>query len=198
MKMKPDAILFDMDGVLIDSLDAWWKSLNQALTAYNYEEITREVFVKYYWGHDLYDILEMKGLNPEIEKYCNKIYSRHINEIKIYTDTKETLVKLEKYRKAIITNTPHDCTKQILKRFDIKQFFPVVITCNDVRKAKPDPEAVFKACDSLKVSSKSVLLVGDTKSDVRAGRAAGSTTIGINIEADFTISKLSELTELVE
>ena len=198
MKMKPDAILFDMDGVIVDSLDSWWKSLNQALGAYNYKEITREEFIKYYWGHDLYDILQMKGLNPEIEKFCNKIYSRHINEIKIFSDTRDTLLKLEKYKKAIITNTPDDCTKQILKRFDIKQFFPVVITCDDVRKAKPDPEAVFKACKLLKVSPKSVLLVGDTKSDVRAGRAAGSTTVGINIEADFTIRKLSELTELVE
>ena len=42
VKLKPAAILFDMDGVLVDSLDSWWKSLNAALKNYKNKEIYRQ------------------------------------------------------------------------------------------------------------------------------------------------------------
>jgi len=102
------------------------------------------------------------------------------------------------YKKAIITNTPRDCAKQILKKFDIETCFSHLITSDDVRKAKPDPEIIFKACERLDVSPETVLLVGDTENDVKAGKAAGCTVVGIDIDADYTIKKLSELTEIVE
>ncbi|MCK5636548.1 MAG: HAD family hydrolase, partial [Thermoplasmatales archaeon] len=53
MSIKPEAILFDMDGVLVDSLDSWWASLNESLTKYGQAEITRDEFINKYWGHDL-------------------------------------------------------------------------------------------------------------------------------------------------
>lgn len=137
-------------------------------------------------------------LEPEIGNFCNTIYGEHVDSVNIYTDTKDTLQKLKMYKKAIITNTPRDCAKQILKKFDIETCFSHLITSDDVRKAKPDPEIVFKACGRLDVSPETVLLVGDTESDVKAGKAAGCTVVGIGIDADYTIKKLSELTEIVE
>lgn len=198
MKIKPSAILFDMDGVLVDSLDSWWKCLNQALKAFNHKEISKDEFIKIYWGHDLRDNLDKMQLEPEIGNFCNTIYGEHVDAVNIYTDTKGTLQKLKMYKKAIITNTPRDCAKQILKKFDIETCFSHLITSDDVRKAKPDPEIIFKACEHLDVSPKTVLLIGDTESDVMAGKAAGCTVVGIGIDADYTIRKLSELTEIVE
>ena len=46
--MRPDAILFDMDGVLVDSLDAWWKSLNDAIVKCCGQELSRDEFIKRY------------------------------------------------------------------------------------------------------------------------------------------------------
>ena len=198
MKIKPSAILFDMDGVLVDSLESWRKSLNQAFKAFDHKEISKDEFIKIYWGHDLRDNIEKMRLDPEIGNFCNTIYGEHIDAVNIYTDTKDTLQKLKMYKKAIITNTPRDWTRQILKKFDIETCFSHIITSDDVRKAKPDPEIIFKACERLDVSPKTVLLVGDTESDVKAGNAAGCTVVGIDIDADYTIGKLSELTEIVE
>jgi HAD superfamily hydrolase (TIGR01509 family) len=67
-----------------------------------------------------------------------------------------------------------------------------------VNKAKPDPEIVLKACEFLDVEPEDVVLVGDTNSDVRAGKAAGCTVIGVNIGADYTVKDISELTRLIE
>lgn len=197
MKLAPSAILFDMDGVLVDSLDSWWKALNSALKKFKHQEITRDEFMKIYWGHDLKANLKQLQLNPEVAQFCNITYGDHLDFIKIYPDTRSTLNRLASYKKAIITNTPADCTKSILKKFEIGQYFKEIITSDDVMKAKPDPEIVFKACERLGVNSKTVVLVGDTISDVKAGRAAGCTVVGLNIDADITIQRLFDLTDLL-
>jgi HAD superfamily hydrolase (TIGR01549 family) len=98
---------------------------------------------------------------------------------------------------AVITNTPTDCARQILQKFDIAHYFETIVTSDDVRKAKPDPEIVFAACERLNVDPSTVLLVGDTISDVAAGHAAGCIVVGMNITADVTIHRLLELTDLI-
>jgi HAD superfamily hydrolase (TIGR01509 family) len=198
MKLAPSAILFDMDGVLVDSLDSWWKALNSALQRFKHQEITREEFVKIYWGHDLKANLERLQLNPSVAQFCNVTYGNHIDYIKIYPDTKSVLKRLSSYKKAIITNTPTDCARQILRKFSIEHYFQEVVTSDDVKRAKPDPEVVFKACERLGVDPKTAVLVGDTDSDVKAGRAAGCTVVGLNVAADVTIQRLSGLVELLE
>ncbi|MFH1013350.1 MAG: HAD-IA family hydrolase, partial [Thermoplasmatota archaeon] len=161
MKLQPSAILFDMDGVLVDSLDSWWKALNSALKKFKHRELTRDEFIETYWGHDLRANLKRLKLNPEVAPFCNITYGDHLDYIKIYPDTKQTLKQLASYRKAIITNTPADCARQILKKFNIEQYFEAIITSDDVVRAKPYPEIVFKACERLGVDLKKVILVGD-------------------------------------
>ena len=198
MKLAPSAILFDMDGVLVDSLDSWWKALNSALKRFKHQEITRDEFMKTYWGHDLKANLKRLQLNPKVAQFCNITYGNYLDFIKIYPDTKSALRQLASYKKAIITNTPTDCAKQILRKFEIEQYFKEIITSDDVVKAKPDPEIVFKACERLGVDSKTVILVGDTQSDVKAGRAAGCTVVGLDIAADITIQRLLDLIDLLQ
>ncbi len=198
MKLKPSAILFDMDGVLVDSLDSWWPSLNIALKAYNQKEIPREEFIEKYWGHDLYDNLERMGLDHKIGTFCNKVYGDHLDKIKIYPETKSILEKLAGYKKGVITNTPKDNAIQILKKFNIKRCFDIVATSDEVLKAKPYPDIIFHACNLLNVKTENVIVVGDTDSDVKAGKAAGCIVIGLNIDADYSIKGLSELAEIIE
>jgi len=197
MKLQPSAILFDMDGVLVDSLDSWWKALNSALKKFKHQELTRDEFIETYWGHDLKANLKRLKLNPQVASFCNITYGDHLDYIKIYPDTKGTLEQLASFKKAIITNTPTDCARQILKKFDIAQYFEAIVTSDDVLKAKPNPEIVFTACKRLGVTPNTAILVGDTESDVKAGRAAGCTVVGLNITADIMIQRLSELTDLI-
>lgn len=198
MILSPSAILFDMDGVLVDSLDSWWKALNSALIKFKHQEITRDEFIKTYWGYDLKANLKRLKLNPEVAQFCNIIYGNHLDYIKIYPDTINTLMKLTSYKKAIITNTPTDCARQILRKFQIETYFKQIITSDDVVKAKPDPEIIFKACERFGVDSQTVVLVGDTENDVKAGRAAGCIVVGLNVAADITIQRLFDLVNLVQ
>lgn len=198
MKLKPKAILFDMDGVLVDSLDSWWLSLNSALEAFNQKKISRNEFIKKYWGHNLYDNIKKMNLPMEVARFCNNVYGDNIKSIKIFKETKPILEKLKKYKKVIITNTPKDCAVQILKKFSIEKYFEFIITSDDVSNGKPNPEIVLKACKILNVKPKDVVLVGDTESDVKAGKAAGCKVIGVNVDADYKIKNISELDLLIE
>lgn len=198
MKLKPTALLFDMDGVLVDSLDSWWQALNHALRTFKRPEISRDEFIENYWGHDLYDNLERMKLDEEIGLFCNATYGDHLDDIKIYPDTKPTLQHLSPYAKGVITNTPNDCAWQVLERFSIKQYFTTVVTSDEVAKAKPSPEIVYKACDILKVKPHDVVMIGDTMNDVRAGREAGCTVIGVGIDADYRIERLAALKDFIK
>lgn len=196
--LSPDAILFDMDGVLVDSLDSWWKSLNAALKNYGEEEITRKEFIEKYWGNELQENLKKLGVNKKVGVFCNNIYKDYLDEIKLFKGTKKTLKKLDSYPKAIITNTPRKCAIQILKEFKIKKFFEVIITSDQIENGKPSPDMIYKSCEKLKVKPKDVILIGDTKNDIKAADAAGCKTIGINVEGNYKINKITELTKILK
>jgi len=85
----------------------------------------------------------------------------------------------------------------IQKNLGIDRYFDAIVTVDDVSRGKPSPEIVLKACDFLKVNPKDVLLIGDTDSDVKAGKTAGCTVVGVKIDADYTINSLSELTDIL-
>jgi phosphoglycolate phosphatase len=160
--------------------------------------MTRQEFIDKYWGHDLYDNLARMNLPTEVGFFCNRVYGEHLDGIKIYPQTKNILLELKDYKKSVITNTPSDCAIKILEQFGIDHFFNFVLTSDDVKMGKPDPAIVLLSCKKLGVDPLDVVLVGDTASDVRAGRSVGCTVIGINVEADITINDISQLTDYIK
>ena len=198
MKLSPDALLFDMDGVLIDSVDTWLTALNKALKNNQYRLIPKDEFIQSYWGHDLRDTFTMMDIPLTIVDQCSKIYENSIQKIRLYPSTIPTLQQLSGYPKAIITNTALQITEKIVQQFHLELYFSQITTGDEVRKAKPHPEIILRTCEKLNIKAKNALLIGDTKSDVIAGHAAGCTVIGVNIEADYVISDLSELPSLLQ
>jgi phosphoglycolate phosphatase/pyrophosphatase PpaX len=198
MKIKPDAILFDLDGVLVDSLDAWWSALNAAFEEYKIDKLTRKEFIDKYWGHDLFYNFRINKMPVEVGLLCNKIYGNHVNKVRIYPDSKDTLTRLSNYKKGLITNTPKDSALKILKNFRIRKFFEIVLTSDDVKTAKPDPEIVIKSCEQLNINPSSAVLIGDTDSDVIAGKKADCKVIGINVDADYTVKTIGDILNIID
>jgi phosphoglycolate phosphatase len=187
------ALLFDMDGVLVDSKDSWLAALNEAMGAYGQPSITKDEFMETYWGDDLKVILKNMGLPLGISDFCLSTYPNHTGAVTVFQETRIVLEMLDDYPKAVVTNTPSACTTQILDTYGLSPFFETVVTSDMVDRGKPHPDMLLKACGDLGVDIGDCILIGDTKIDVEAGRNAGCPIVGIGVEGDMTIQSLSEL-----
>ncbi len=193
------AVLFDLDGVLVDSLDVWYTSTNETLSKFGKKKVGKGEYLRKYWGFSLSRNFERLGLGREAVDYCLSRYEHHLGEIRPFPETEEVLAELRRrrFRLALVTNTPSGMVRRLLSQLDLERFFHVVVTGDDVRKAKPHPEAVRKACRRLGVSPQEAVLVGDTRSDVLAGRSAGVRVVGVGVEGDLRIGNLGELLPLL-
>jgi len=196
--MRPKAILFDLDGVLVDSLDAWWHALNDVLRCFKMDGMSKEEFVSKYWGYDLYTNIKRANLPLEVGISCSRFYIKHLDKVKLHPEAIHVLESFKNIKKGLVTNTPRDCTEKVLKKFDLGKYFDVIITGDDVTRGKPDPEIIFKACNHLNVDPRETVLVGDTESDVRAGSMAGCYVIGIKVKGNMTIEDISQLVNIFQ
>lgn len=205
------AILFDMDGVLIDSLEANYLHFNSLVKHFSKDEISFEYYQKKYWGSHFSDQIKKlfgnasKKMLTEMLNYYIKISPKFIKKQKLYPYVKNILQILKKkYKLALVTSTLSKITKKVLNRFSIRKFFSVVIDGEMIKNPKPAPDAIFLACKKLKIKPEEAIYIGDNFQDVKAGKKAGCLTIAITTtsskeelkNADKIINNLNELIEV--
>lgn len=210
---KFKAVLFDKDGVLIDSMDMYLRAFDETLKRYGAGSLSRERFAREFWGiraelniNKLFkDSPESK--RKEIYGYYEKKRAGFENLVKIYPSTVEILAALrEKYKLGIITSTNKKLALKLLKDFGILKYFDVVVG-GDEAEPKPSPDSIFRACKFLGTRPKEALYVGDTDADIGAGKAAGCMTVIIttsktreelkNIKGILIIDDLKELKNIL-
>jgi len=180
--------LFDMDGVLVDSREAWFRSMQEI------GNISREEFEEKYWGRDLEE--NLRELGAERDHFCNCTLVRYVDLIDPVPGAAVVLAALEG-KKALITNTTRDCTDHILERLELKKYFDTIITSDEVKKGKPDPDLLYRAMEQLGAAAEDTVVIGDSQHDIQAGRAAGCLTVGIGIEGDLKAERLKDLPSMV-
>jgi len=197
MDFKPTTLLFDLDGVIVNSADVWLLSLNTALEYFDHKPINLDLFNEKFWGNDVNNTLELLGLPKKALVIVNKTYLKNIDRVKIFSDVELTLKYLKYFKKGIITNTPKKIAQYLLEKFNILKYFNIIVTSDDVKYGKPNPEIIIKACKLLDVQPKEVVIIGDTISDVEAGKNLECKVIGININADYKVNKFSKILDIL-
>lgn len=189
------AVLFDMDGVLVDSIDAWHLIFNDTLRHFDKKPLKRKAFEKIF-GIPI-DIASKKYFDSrsvkEIESAYVASFKKRIGRFKLFPQAIPVLSKLRNLgiKLGLITNSPAFITSWISNKFKFKEYFDVIVTTDDVKRGKPAPDMALKACRLLKVSPENAILVGDTKNDIIAGRRAGCIAVGYKTKGDYKISMLS-------
>ncbi|QBC45311.1 phosphoglycolate phosphatase [Iodobacter fluviatilis] len=128
---------------------------------------------------------------------------------KLYPSVANTLNELHDcgYRLAIVTNKPERFTLPLLKELGIDQVFEVIVSGDSLATRKPNAEPLLHVMQQMGVSAAELLMVGDSKNDILAARAAGCKVafvrygygVAINMpDADVTIGRFDELLNWLE
>lgn len=201
-KTKLKAVLFDLDGVIIDSFERQYIVFNDLRKKFGLKNINKQEFRKKLWGNPL----EVNAKNyfgkqdfKDLHLIYNNLVKKHIDKSKLLDNAKEVLVtiKKKKIKIGLVTNTTKERAVNDLRFHKVRHYFDAIVTGDDVERGKPYPDSTVKLCEKLNVMPDETMLVGDTKYDYKAGKSAGCFVVGLNTQGDLMISKLSDLLELV-
>ena len=171
---KKKLIIFDVDGVLFDSLKnmetAWKYTTNKFHINVGFDN-----YVKYL-GLPFIAILQNLGINSkkkEIQKYYQLISEKNLNLITPFNKTQKIIGLLNKYqiKKAICTSKDFQRTKKILNKYNLK-FDAIEADINNQKKGKPHPDKILSILDKLKIDKKYSVYIGDMYIDYLTSKNA--------------------------
>ena len=179
--MKNKVVLFDLDGTLIDTDMLIIRSYMHLFDTYrpDYKLSMKELIS--FLGPVLKDVFP-RYFKEDFETLLKTYhgYSRaNINRfVTLFPGVEEMLkaFKEKGIKMGLVTNRFGYSAFEVMEPFDIKKYFDVIITLDDMEKPKPDPEGIIKAMNAIGCEKEDVIFVGDNKSDFEAGRNAGVKT----------------------
>jgi HAD superfamily hydrolase (TIGR01509 family) len=185
MKLRAKGIFFDLDGTIVDSRDAYVEAAKTAFRVMGQEppetRSTLEIPRRLEQNLPINDIV--KGDTRKfLDLYLKTYYAITMMKTRPVPNIQTTLEALSKKAKlALITMryVPKQAITAELKHFNIAQHFTHIITALDTRLPKPSPEALIKCVKALDVQICDCIIVGDSVTDIRAGKTAGAKTVGV-------------------
>jgi beta-phosphoglucomutase len=181
--MKIKAVLFDLDGVLVDATEWHYEALNRALGLFGYN-IPRYEHLTTYNGLPTRKKLEMlsveKGFPRGLHTLVNKIKQKYTREEILRSCTpvfeKEFMVhqlKRDGYKLAVCSNSIRESVELMLRGSGIWELFDCVLSNEDVTHAKPHPEIYLAACERLGIKPHEAVIVEDAPHGIEAAKRSG-------------------------
>lgn len=197
------AIIFDVDGVLVDSTNANVALFQNVLKKADYPIPSRDEILACFHMPALQTIAKLTG--SEDEEEVKKIWefvkdgsTRQPELFEFPTELEKTLERFHKeYRLAIVTSRIKVGMEEVFSMKEIKHLFDVVVTFEDYKNPKPHPEPLLTALEKLHLSPNEAIYIGDSLTDIEASKAAGVKSIFLTIkpheDATINIRKFKEL-----
>lgn len=179
------AILFDMDGTLIDSTDAIVGSIEESFHAHGLTPPSPDK-IHSLVGHPLQEMFSMLDVPEELMEATIESYRIHFRRLgpvhtKLLTGAREAVILASQFaRTAIVTTKTGWYTRELIKDLKIDEYIETVVGYEDVKYPKPHPEPVLKALNDLNLLRNGnvregcmAYMIGDTFMDVSSARQAG-------------------------
>ncbi|MGO8992213.1 MAG: HAD family hydrolase [Polyangiaceae bacterium] len=212
---KPLAVLFDLDGTLIDSRGDIAAACNHALTSVDRAPLDESLIAGFVGDGARVLVARALGVPPDdslVERALTAFHRYYEEHAVVHTTlmpgAREVLDALGDRPVALVTNKPRGATMAVLNALGLAERFASVRTGSD-GALKPDPRAILDVLKWIRIEPKNAWVVGDGEQDIRAGRAAGCQTVGVRgglqgdarlvaTEPDALVGSLGELAEVVK
>lgn len=202
------AVIFDMDGVLIEAKEWHYEALNRALALFGYE-ISRYDHLVTYDGLPTSKKLEMlsmeKGMPRKLHSFINDLKQQYTVD-KIFTDCHPvfaheyalSMLKKENYRIAVASNSIRRTIELMMEKSNLMEYLDFFLSNQDVTKPKPDPEIYQTAVKRLGLSPRECLVVEDNHNGIQAAKAAETHVMEVNTVYDVNYSNIKKHIELAQ
>jgi HAD superfamily hydrolase (TIGR01509 family) len=194
------AVIFDMDGVLIDAKDWHYEALNKALGFFG-QEISRYDHLVTFDGlptkRKLEMLSEVGDLPIELHNLINDLKQRFTMEI-IYSKCKPLFfhqyalskLKEEGIKLVVCSNSIRKTIEVMMERADLANYLEFFLSNQDVVKGKPDPEIYIKAIKMLNLEPKECLILEDNENGIKAALESGANLLKINTVEDVNYTNI--------
>lgn len=208
MNDKIKAVIFDMDGVLIDAKDWHYEALNKALGLFGMG-ISRYDHLVTYDGLPTKKKLEMlsmeRGLPKGLHDFINRIKQQYTMEF-IFSKCRPLFqheyalsgLKKKGYLLGVCSNSIRKTVETMVEKAGILEYFDVLLSNEDVTRAKPDPEMYEKAITKLKLKPRQCLIIEDNENGIKAATASGAHLLKVDSIEDVTYSNIMERIKEIE
>lgn len=198
--VRIEAVVFDMDGVLIDAREWHYEALNRALSHFGYE-ISRFDHLVTYDGLPTRQKLEMlsreRGLPRDLHGFLNQLKQVYTMEI-VHARCKPTfqhefaLSRLHTggYRLAVASNSVQNTVDVMMQRADLARYLQLTVSNECVSRGKPDPEIYTLTMSRLGVSPQATLVVEDNEKGIKAATEAGAHVLPVTEPNDVTHDRI--------
>ncbi len=195
-----EAVLFDMDGVLIDARDWHYEALNLALSPFGLE-IDRDAHLATYDGLPTRTKLDMltksRGLPRNLHGFVNKMKQKYTVDMVrqrchpvFQHQYALSQLKAAGYRIAVCSNSIRQSLELMMQRAGLDRFIDVMLSNEDVTKPKPDPEMYVTAMGRLGLEPDQCLIVEDNEHGIRAAKASGARVLVVGNPDDVTYERI--------
>lgn len=202
--MNIKAVLLDLDGVLVNSWPFIMASFDHVLTHFKLpKEGLKHPKMRHITLHQAYEHLGLQDDFDEAFKIHIEFQKKNLHLLQRFPDTEFALDNLKKkFRIGVVSNRTGN-SSQLLKHCGLLDYVEIVIGAENVTWSKPHPQGIFLACEHFGVEPEEAIMVGDTPSDIIAGKSAGAWTVALNtsncydelkkVSPGMIINNLSEL-----
>jgi phosphoglycolate phosphatase len=181
------ALLFDLDGTLIDSKQDLVLAVNATLRSLGREELPADLVASYVGSGAPVLIERALGDTPNSEEFQFALqfflayYEQHkLDFTRAYPGVREVLEQLRDTPMVVLTNKPVNISVRILEGLGLVSFFQAVYGGNSFPTKKPDPLGAHTILTQLKVAPDEAVMVGDSEVDVQTARNAGMISAIVN------------------
>ncbi len=188
--MNYKAVLFDLDGTLLDTLDDLWDAVNHTMDTYGFPRRTRDE-VRAFVGNGVERLIELSLGIPDAQNHPKfadivadyRAYYAANSEHKTapYSGMTDLIHRLisDGIAVSVVSNKPHGATVTLCAKY----FPDVTVVCGEREsegiRRKPWPDTVFKAVDELGLTPADCVYIGDSEVDIRTARNAGMDCISV-------------------